>query len=71
MLKADYSELENEESFQTFKTSKMSRQTFDLYSHCIKDFLEYTKLGSYNKLAKLGRKDLQSNLIGWIRHDVN
>jgi len=44
VLKADYSELENEESFQTFKTSKMSRRTFDLYSHCIKDFLGYTNL---------------------------
>ncbi len=71
MLKADYSELENEESFQTFKTSKMSRRTFDLYSHSIRDFLEYTKLGSYDKLAKLDRKGLQSKLIGWIRDNVN
>lgn len=71
MNKANYTEFEDEESFQTFKTSKMSRRTFDLYFHSITDFLKYTKLGSYDKLIQLSRKDLQRHLISWIRHDVD
>jgi len=70
VLKSDYRQLEEEESYQTFKTSKMSPRTYELYSHAIHDFLVSTGLDSYNKLVSLDRKDIQSRLMAWIRSNI-
>ena len=56
MSKIDYSQLEQEEAYQTFKTLKMSTRTYELYSHSIRDFLEFTGLDSYDKLVRLDKK---------------